>query len=338
MSLLGHFVFLAVVTAQAVAGGTYVSVYSQPDYDRWNYPYNGTPGTRPVASTFSAYGSEYDFDDRDGQALLGYVTADIPQGLPASAYRVVSLSVDIALASDDIVYDPTVDDRATHEADGPADPDPGRAVCLSGVGFRGGYDPTTYGETAPHPFGATRGIRYAYALGYSATGEPLDISNNLTDGFDPTFFGVGQVDGIQPGELIPELGRVRFDVNVDDPDIACYLAESLAFGTVDFMITSLHPAAEPGSGGEVNYPNWMMKDHSLVEVGVVEAARMWIEVEVIEPSGVPADATGDGAVNVDDLLAVLGDYGVCPCCPTDFDGSGTVDVDEVLFVIGNWTG
>jgi hypothetical protein len=278
-SIVKYGLILALSSA-AVAGEVFVSVYSEPDYDRWNYPYNGTPGERSVASTFSSYGSPYDFDDRDGQTLLGYVTVDIPTGLPASAYRVVSLSVDIAVASDDINYDPTVDDRATHEVDGPADPDPGRAACLSGVGFRGGFDAETYGETGPHPFGAVRGLRHAYAMAYDADGQAIDISNNLTEGFDPNFFGVGMTDEVLPGELIPELGRLRFDVDVQDADIACYLSESLAFGTVDFMLTSLNLAAQPGSGGEVNYPNWMMKDHALVQIGAVEAATMWIEVEV----------------------------------------------------------
>lgn len=331
-------IIISFVFACPAWADVYSTTYGQPDYDRWNYTFNGTPGTRIVASTFSAFGSGYDFDDRDGQALLGWVTVDIPGNLPASAYRVISLSVDIAIASDDIIYDPTLDDRATHDPDGPGDQDPGRAVCLSGVGFRGGYDSQTYGETGLQPFGATRGLRNAYALGFAPDGEAIDVSNSLTEAIDPSFFAVGTTDTVLPGELIPELGRLRFEVDVQDPYVACYLGESLSFGTLDLMITSLHLAAEPGSGGESNYPNWIMKEHSLVDIGVVDPATMTIEVEVIEPSGVPGDTNGDGFVNVDDLLNVLGDFGPCPCCPTDFDGNGFVNVDEVLGVIGNWTG
>ena len=104
---LVRFIFLAgvmgvLLPGQAVAD-LYVSNYSEPDYDRWNYMFNGSPGDRIVASTFSAYGSGYDFDDRDGQLLLGWVTVDIPTDLPASSYRVLSMTVDIAIASDDIV-------------------------------------------------------------------------------------------------------------------------------------------------------------------------------------------------------------------------------------------
>lgn len=329
---------LGVMSASHAVADLYVSDYPEPDYDRWNYTFNGTPGARIVGSTFSAYGSGYDFDDRDGQVLLGWVTVDIPTGLPASSYRVLSMTVDIAIASDDIIYDPTLDDRATHEPDGPADADAGRPVCLSGVGFRNSYNAETYGETGLQPFGAPRGIRNAHALGFTPDGEAIDISNNLTDDFDPAYFAMGKNSEWTPGELIPELGRLRFDVDVEDPRVACYLAESLSFGTLDVMVTSLHLAAEPGSGGDSNYPNWILKEHPLVAIDAVDAATLTLEVEVVEPSGVPGDTDGDGVVTVDDLLNVLGDFGSCPCCPTDFDGNGFVNVDEVLAVIANWTG
>ncbi|MDG2094158.1 MAG: hypothetical protein P8J89_02680 [Phycisphaerales bacterium] len=323
----------------ATGGGeTYSSFYAQPDYDRWNYSFNGTAGSRIVGPTFSAYGSGLNFDDRDGQVLLGWVTIDIPSDLPASAYRLKSLSVEITTTSDDMIFDPTLDDRATHEMDGPADPDPGRAVCLSGVGFRNGFDPETFGESGPQPFGAVRGERNAYALSYLEDGTAVDISNNLTDGFDPVFFAVATTDDALPGELLPELGTIRFEIDLNDPQINCYLKESLSFGTLDLMVTSLHPASQPGSGGKGNYPNWIMKDHPLVELGAASAATLHVEVEVIEPSGVSGDANGDGLVTVDDLLEVLGAFGSCPCCPTDFDQDGSVSVDDVLEVISGWTG
>ena len=89
---------------------------------------------------------------------------------------------------------------------------------------------------------------------------------------------------------------------------------------------------------QTNYPNWILKEHPLVTIDAVDAATLILEVEVVEPSGVPGDTDGDGFVTVDDLLNVLGNFGSCPCCPTDFDGDGYVNVDEVLAVIANWTG
>ena len=54
----------------------------------------------------------------------------------------------------------------------------------------------------------------------------------------------------------------------------------------------------------------------------------------------PADINGDGVVNVDDLLAVINSWGVCPGCPADIapprGGDGVVNVDDLLAVINAW--
>jgi hypothetical protein len=56
---------------------------------------------------------------------------------------------------------------------------------------------------------------------------------------------------------------------------------------------------------------------------------------------VPGDATGDGLVTVDDLLAVIGAWGVCGSppagCPADLNADGVVDVDDLLTVISHWS-
>lgn len=53
----------------------------------------------------------------------------------------------------------------------------------------------------------------------------------------------------------------------------------------------------------------------------------------------PADITGDGTVNVSDLLAVINAWGPCPkggVCPADITGDGTVNVSDLLAVINAW--
>ncbi|MBG81508.1 MAG: hypothetical protein CMJ39_12480 [Phycisphaerae bacterium] len=46
---------------------------------------------------------------------------------------------------------------------------------------------------------------------------------------------------------------------------------------------------------------------------------------------VPGDINGDGAVNVDDLLQLLSEYGQCNgSCDSDLDGDGDSDVDDLL--------
>lgn len=51
---------------------------------------------------------------------------------------------------------------------------------------------------------------------------------------------------------------------------------------------------------------------------------------------VPGDVTGDGHVGVDDLLAVIADWGCGGSCTGDATGDGAVGVDDLLLVIANW--
>jgi hypothetical protein len=48
------------------------------------------------------------------------------------------------------------------------------------------------------------------------------------------------------------------------------------------------------------------------------------------------DVNGDGQVDVNDLLEIIGKWGPCSGCPADVDGSGEVDVNDVLAVLGYW--
>ncbi len=61
----------------------------------------------------------------------------------------------------------------------------------------------------------------------------------------------------------------------------------------------------------------------------------------IDGCAVPGDATGDGVVDVADLLSIILDWGPCPVppasCPADLDGSGSVDVGDLVTVIVNWS-
>ena len=55
----------------------------------------------------------------------------------------------------------------------------------------------------------------------------------------------------------------------------------------------------------------------------------------------PGDVTENGTIDVDDLLAIINAWGVCPggcpsVCPADLTGNCIVDVDDLLMVINNW--
>ncbi|MCI0629215.1 MAG: dockerin type I domain-containing protein [Phycisphaerales bacterium] len=49
------------------------------------------------------------------------------------------------------------------------------------------------------------------------------------------------------------------------------------------------------------------------------------------------DINGDGAVNIVDLLALIGSWGSCPPkCAADLNADGIVNVADLLMLIGNW--
>jgi hypothetical protein len=53
-----------------------------------------------------------------------------------------------------------------------------------------------------------------------------------------------------------------------------------------------------------------------------------------------ADVTGNGMVNIDDLLALINSWGPCSGCPEDVapppGGDGVVNIDDLLYLINSW--
>lgn len=73
-------------------------------------------------------------------------------------------------------------------------------------------------------------------------------------------------------------------------------------------------------------------------------APVVVDMGAYETQGTPAtllagDVNGNGAVEVQDLLIMLGAWGGCPgpCCPADLDLDGTVGVTDLLILLGNWS-
>ena len=69
-----------------------------------------------------------------------------------------------------------------------------------------------------------------------------------------------------------------------------------------------------------------------------------IFIAYADPDSVPGDITGNGIVDVDDLLAAINAWGSCPKPPAECSadiapegGNGVVDVDDLLMVINNWS-
>lgn len=60
------------------------------------------------------------------------------------------------------------------------------------------------------------------------------------------------------------------------------------------------------------------------------------QIEVGEIDTCPADISGDGQVDVNDILAIVGGFGDCNGCDEDIDNDGLVGVDDLLAAIAAW--
>jgi hypothetical protein len=263
---------LCFVATGALAGGNEVlrSDASVPAADRWMYSFNATPGSRTIASSFSALPSDGGVDDRFGQFLVKFdtVAAGIPAGLGVESYDPRKVVFTAVLApSENIPYDPTEDPRSSYGPSATADPDAGRPLELHGAGFRGGFTAESYQENSA--FGSSApGLRNAYALGFSQGGEARDVSHNVTLGFDALPWSVGNVlvdSGGQggwlelaPGDPIPSYARAVFELDLSLPGVADYVRQSFHQGFIWLVVTSLHPVAQQAASG---YPSFFTKEH-----------------------------------------------------------------------------
>jgi len=305
-------IFLSVVPA-AIGQTVLLDLdYDQPTLDRWNYPFNGAPGTRLSASTFGAVELE-GFDDHDAQFVLGFQTLnDVQAGLAAGMYKVTEARVTITNTNGDIFrYDPSYDTHDTYlYLDDSLDPDLGRPIHLWGVGYRNGFDVHSWGELSP--FGGTPSVdptqesRHMFAAYFpDNTGVGLDVSNNLKNEFDATPMAIGTTDAVLAGELVPADTEFFFDVDLCQPGVRSFLAQGLSDGEVRFAVTSLHPASggDGGGTGDISYPFWYTRENPIAQIfGFSPTLHLKVRV------GSPGDYNADGVFNFFDVSAFLADF------------------------------
>ncbi len=265
----------AALAGLVLAGSAHATTetFGSPDFDRWNYPFNVTPGTRGAAPTFSAIGAG-SFDERDGQFLIGFDTSAALPALPAGlTYQINAVTVTATHSTGAFAYDPTYDGFATFNGSA-ADADAGRPIVLTGAGLRGGFiglttgfdapGPPFYGEAEAFAFGppTASDVRNAFAAAFDGGGNLVDISNNVRDGFDFTPFAVGTT-GLNPGDTVVEGvpntsagSTFTFDVDLGDANILGYIEDGVATGGLFFSITSLHTAGQSGGSN----PNFYTAD------------------------------------------------------------------------------
>jgi hypothetical protein len=252
-------------------GQPFQATLSRPALDRWMYPFNATPGTRPAASVFGTLGDASGVDSRHGQFLLkfdlgGVAAAD--RGPDRYLVKKARLSL---VVSRDKAYplDPTEDPMASYlEPDAPgyvADQDPARPVEVFGVGFRNGFSAETFLEDSPFGSSAAGG-RNAYAAGPNPAGRWVDVGNSVgkTNEVFPVFdtrpLALGQVEGWPSGEPVPAGLVMTFDLDLGNPWVAGYVQMALHTGRLWLAVTSLH---ESGFGGAPTFAEFFTQDSAL---------------------------------------------------------------------------
>ena len=241
--------------------------FPQPDFDRWNYPFNDDPatrGTRDFASVFSDGGFPTAFDLRDAQFVTTFVTSgDVTPGRPATDYVITGATVTAT------VKDPN---GAVLGGTGGNNP-----VELFATGFRNGFNALAYGETAPYtvlPSVFPPGVRNAFA----ADASGADASNN--PGATP--LALGDVAGLNQGDALSAGDLVEFDLDLSGAGLTALLQNGLSAGVLSFSLTSLEPADQTGAGA---FPRFATK-----ETDGFAAPTLTLEVEVIPAPGVLAAA------------------------------------------------
>jgi len=334
---LPHICVAAMLLGMPVSADTIVFEAQQPTLDRWEYPFNTDIGNKAETKIFGA--NDPSFDNRDGQMVLAFDTAaDIPTGLPLDSYEIISATITLMTESDETFrYDATSDAWQTYlpaeDDDAESDTDDGRPIELFGAGFRNGFTSVTFTETTPYspagPFG--KGVRTCFPIAFD-NAAPVDVSNSLDEAFDPVPFAIGTTTTVASGELVPALTDFAFEIDVNDPDIAGYLQQSLADGITYFTVASMFPATQQTGG---SFPEFFTKENAAVGLGA-SAARVTLVVNI---AAVPGDTNGDAIVNLTDLLNVLSQWGTCPVdedCAGDVTDDGFVGLADLLNVLANW--
>jgi hypothetical protein len=327
------------LAAGVAAADTYTASFASPTLDRWNYPFNPTPGTRITASTFGNEPGAPEFDNRDGQFIVGFNTgAQVPAGLGVDSYQVLSCVVEVTIANDLVVeFDPTVDPYTVFLANGDPeqtdDEDLGQPIELYGVGFRNGFSRANWVETSPFTVGGQNllnpSVRNAFATGWR-NGAWVDVSNSVRERWTPEPFAVGAIDGLKPGDFIPIGSVVRLSLDVSRPEVQAYLRDAVDAGRLRLTVSSLTKVVQQGG----SFPVFYCRENPIVTATGLGAATLSMTVSTA--TCVPADLDCNGSVGAQDLAILLGAWGGGG--PADLDGNGTVGASDLAALLGAWGG
>lgn len=270
-----------------------------PTIERWMYPHNAAPCDRPAGASFGTFGDEAGVDTRHAQHLVGWDTAAwLPVQRGPASYLITRGRVTLTINRGNLFpYDPTHDPYETYLDPGipgaVPDADAGRPVELFGVGYRSGFDLTSFDQCSPFGSDAT-GERNAYAASWSTNGAWVDVSNNVGKTntafapFDAVPFAVGQTADAPPGELVPTGAKLTFELNLADPFVLGYVQAGLNAGRLRFLVSSLHTT--DGPTGTPTFPDFATRfNAAVVEPTQLELEGLVVGTDDLDADGLPDD-------------------------------------------------
>jgi prepilin-type N-terminal cleavage/methylation domain-containing protein len=352
------------VTAPASAGAV-TAHWTISSFDSYCYTNASNPGSKGLGPTFANQFSTDEGSDeflphsaadpaRLSTALVAFDTSlHIEVGMPASHYQINTVTMTMKMqdgTTENLTYDDTLDSRA--EVLALESGDPGRAVELFGVGFRGDYTGFAFsgGASGPellsegtHPAHGPDGAYITYPIigDEDQPGQFRDVSNSITGGesathgtseaFDAVPWAVGKAS-LTPGAIIPNNTTFSFSLDLTLPGVRQYVQQSLADGGLGFLISTLSITGEMGAGG--GYPHWYFKEAvgSIFFPGAA-APTLSIDYEIVEAL-VPGDYDGNGQVEAADYDEWKSGFGtVVDPAGSGADGNANGVVDAADYTI-----
>ncbi len=188
---------------------------------------------------------------------------------------------------------------------------------------------------------------------YIANPTEFRVDVDLGTGFNTQLFlfGISEkgllanndsyIDGQEPTQLstLLSFSTDGTDIQLEHPGIY-YLAisgySSLPKSDAGYIYyfnpeTPFEVSGPDGQGGDLPITGW-------AEAGETGSYTLWLTgVEHIPAEPSQGDVTGDGAVDVEDLLLVISDWN-CQGddCQGDANNSGATDIHDLLIVISDW--
>lgn len=195
--------------------------------DRWFYPFNTTPGTRDRAGLFAFQngpgGPQFQFNNRDGQAILQFEVA-LPAGSPALSELVVT-SARLEFW-----------DKLGAEWDPAAPYD----IEVFAAGFGPTYTEAAWTGTEAYIGGGptTPGLRDPYP-------RELGTDAHAEDDLGATPWAIGEpvgFDGTPPSDAF----KIVCEFDVSNEFVQAELLEDVTNGISSWAVTSTYPAEQPG--------------------------------------------------------------------------------------------